>query len=52
MATQILNIAQAELSSSIEDDDLLCLQLIRAFSAELSAHFTARALEGVRRGTT
>jgi CRP-like cAMP-binding protein len=52
VATQILNIAQAELSSSIEDDDLLCLQLIRAFAAELSVHLTARALEGVRRGTT
>jgi CRP-like cAMP-binding protein len=50
--TSILNIAQAELSSAIEDDDLLCLQLIRAFAAELSAHLTARALEGVRRGTT
>jgi hypothetical protein len=52
VATQLLNIAQAELSSAIENDDLLCVQLIRAFAAELSAHLTARALEGVRRGTT
>jgi CRP-like cAMP-binding protein len=52
VTTRILSIAQAELSSAIEDDDLLCLQLIRAFAAELSAHLTARALEGVRRGTS
>jgi CRP-like cAMP-binding protein len=50
--TSILRISSAELGSAIEDDDLLCLELIRAFAAELSAHFTARALEDVRQRTT
>jgi len=50
--TSILTIAGAELSSAIEDDDLLCLQLIQAFAAELSVHLTARALEVARRGMT
>ena len=50
--SSMLCIAGSELSSAIEDDDLLSLELIRAFAAELSVHLTARALEVAMRGMT
>ena len=52
METSMLCISGSELGSAIEDDDLLCTQLIRAFAAELSVQLTGRALEMARRGTT
>jgi len=51
VATWILSIPHGGVSSAIEDDDLLCFQLIRAFAAELSTRLIAHAVEGVRQGT-
>jgi CRP-like cAMP-binding protein len=51
VATWVLNIPHGEVSSAIEDDDVLRFQLIRAFAAELSAGVIACAAAEVRRGT-
>ena len=40
--TAVLVISQAELAGAIEDDDLLCLELIRGMAAELSTEEIGR----------
>jgi CRP-like cAMP-binding protein len=44
--TLVLVISQSELAQAIEDEDPLCLDLIRGFAAELLAESTGPAEEG------